>query len=135
MRAPRLAQALGVAIVPRCRLGGRSGGIARGIPFRQRTDQRLLDRARLVDQVECTLRGVEGKFEGARGVDGIDRLPLLVVVWAGGVSAPPPCHGTAGIISSRLLEAANRLFVIEGVAPDETAIEPHLRFRGAGGDR
>src|SRR5262249_43446963 len=84
---------------------------------------------------ERALRRIESQFEGALEVDRIESLPLLVVVGAGGISDAPPCHGAARIMPGGLLEAAHGLLVIEAIGPNESAIEPRLRFHGLGGDR
>ena len=63
----------------------------------------------------------------ARGqVDGVERLPALVVVRADRVRDAPVRRPQIRVLLERLLEAGHRLFVVEGVRPHQPSVEPHL---------
>ena len=69
----------------------------------------------------------------ARGqVDGVERLPALVVVGADRVGDAPVRRPQIRVLLQRLLEARHRLFVVERVGPHQPPVEPHLS-RGRGG--
>ncbi len=62
-------------------------------------------------------------------VDGIERLPGLVVVGSDRVGDAPARDREVGIEFQCAVEAADGLFVVERVGPDHPAVEPHLRLR------
>jgi hypothetical protein len=98
-----------------------------GEPLRQRVEQVALD----VGRARCGLaRGGDGSVRAAHRrvqVDGVEGVPVLVVVRAGGVGDAPVGEGAPGIVLHGQLEAAHRLFVVEAVAPQQAAVEPGLR--------
>jgi hypothetical protein len=98
-----------------------------GIPLGQRVDQDALD----VGRARCGLaRGGDGSVRTAQRrvqVDGVEGVPVLVVVGAGGVGDAPVGECAPGIVLHGPLEAAHRLFVVEAVAPQQAAVEPRLR--------
>ena len=98
-----------------------------GEPLRQRVDQVALD----VGRARCGLaRGGDGSVRAPQRrmqVDGVEGVPVLVVVRAGGVGDAPVGECAPGIVLHGPLEAAHRLLVVEAVAPQQAAVEPRLR--------
>lgn len=64
----------------------------------------------------------------------VEALPSFVVVGAYRVGKTPVAHGEGGIVGYGLLEAVHGFAVVEGVDPDEAAIEPDARIFAGGGD-
>jgi hypothetical protein len=108
--------------------------LALRVARRQRSDQRLFDRRGVGRGGQCALHGVVRGFERALLAGRIVAVPRKIVVRPGGVGDAPVRHGTAGISLQRLLEALDRLGVVEAVEPVQAAIEPELRLRRRGGD-
>jgi hypothetical protein len=52
---------------------------------------------------------------------------ILSPLWTSPTHTPVG-HCAARIFSDCLFEAASRLFVVEGIAPDQASVEPHLSF-------
>ncbi len=125
MRAINLAHGTGIVVVPdRADLVRLVSGVA----MRERADQHPFDGARMIEARHCAACRVIGKRERALQVDGIEGLPLLVVVWTRRVGDAPMGEGAAGVGVRRKLEAAYRFLMVVAVAPDEPAIEPELRL-------
>src|SRR5437588_8862273 len=61
-------------------------------------------------------------------------MPGQVVVRARGIADAPVRHGAFRIVLQRLLEALDRLAMVEAEHPVEAAVEPELRVRRGRGD-
>ena len=100
----------------------------------QRSDQRPLDRRAGAGQL---VGAGDGAVSGGHGVDQLlplEGLPVFVVVGADRVGEAPVRHRAGGVGLDRVLEAADGLLVVEGVAPGEAAVEPGLGVVRRGGD-
>lgn len=63
----------------------------------------------------------------------IKYVPRLVIIWAERVRKAPVCHSASRIMGDGPLEAVHGFFMVEGIGPDKTPIEPQPRFFAAGG--
>ena len=113
-----------VGVAPRCAVL-RRGALRE--PRRERCDQRLLHRRGRARKITGT---GDRRVCAADRVDQLLRLegvPVLVVVRSDRVRLAPVRHRAVGVSLCRTSEAAQRLLVVEGVTPDQPAIEPGLR--------
>ncbi len=119
-----LAHLAGEGLVPGRHVLDRQG---LGRAILQGAEHRLLDRARLFGMRERSLHGAmrRRQLPAVR----VAEMPGQVVVRRQGVALPPLRHRGGRIMSERLLEALDRLAVIEAEEPVEAAIEPELRVR------
>src|SRR5262245_19553019 len=126
VRAVDLAHFLGIVVIPDWR---DLVWIIRSVALRQRPDQRLLDWAYAVRELECQLRSFIGRLERTLKVDRVERFPLLVVVGTGGVGDAPIGHGAGRVMLRSLAKTPYGLLMVVAVAPKEPAIEPRLSVR------
>ena len=130
MRLMDAAHGIGEGIVPgRLVLDHVALRIARG----QCLDQRAFRRGDVGCKCERHVGGIVGTAERCGLAARIHQFPRKIVVRARGIADAPMCHGTVGIGGQRLLEAADRLFMVKSKAPVEATIEPALRVRRSGG--
>lgn len=107
----------------------------------QRADQGLFDGGGAVRLLLGEPHGGVGTVDGTGQVRAVEELPGLVVVRAQGVGDAPVSHGAVGIRRCGGLEAGDGFLVVEGVRPDQPAVEPRLgnggrtSSRGGGGCR
>jgi hypothetical protein len=59
----------------------------------------------------------------------VEGRPGLVVGWPQCQRDAPMCHGAAGVVPQRLLEACYGFRMVIAEAPVQPAVEPALRFR------
>ena len=76
-----------------------------------------------------------GPGQRRRQVDGVERLPRLVVVGPDAVGDTPPRDREVRVELQGTVEAADRLLVVERVGPDQPTVEPDLRLRRGGVNR
>jgi hypothetical protein len=82
----------------------------------------------------CASLGGQAEFhprpcQRRRQVDGVERLPRLVVVRSYRVGDAPAGDREVWVEVERALEALDRFVMVERVGPDHPAVEPHLRLR------
>jgi hypothetical protein len=121
MRAMHLPHRRGVVGVPRGEVGRRVVGL---VAAPDRFHERPLDRRGTVRARSRRCHLVARLLERRREVDGVERLPLLVVVRADRVGDPPVGQRESRVVLDRALEAPDRLLVVERVGPHESAVEP-----------
>ena len=109
-------------------------GLALRIARGQGADQRLLDRAGAAGTGQGALHRVVGGGERGRLAGRVVEVPGQVVVRPGRVGDPPVGHGAGGVALQRLLEAGDRLGVVEAEEPVEAPVEPELGLGHGGGD-
>jgi hypothetical protein len=122
----------GVDLAHRARITGRPdrqviAGLSCGIPLSDRADQRLLERRRGRRELPGAHARVVSAADRGPQIDLVERLPWLVVVGPDSVSKSPIREREVLVERDRALEAADRLLVIEGIAPNQSAIEPPPR--------
>src|SRR5690606_30968380 len=90
-----------------------------GVAGAQGADQGLFDGGDAGGGRVGPLDGLVRAFDGAGEVVAVEGVPRLVVVGPEGVGDAPVGHGAVGIGRHRLLEAGDRLLVVEGVGPHQ----------------
>ena len=128
MFAMHLAHGIAIRPIPSAE-PGRVGGLVGWETVAQGRDERLFTRARVRCPGVGCLDNRMAPRDGHRGLAGAEEIPGHVVEGAIGIGDTPIRHGAVRIGVQGALKADGRLFVVEAVAPEQTAVEPDLRSR------
>lgn len=66
-----------------------------------------------------------GPIQARQQVDGVERVPTLVVVGSHRVRDAPVRSRPVRVVPERLLETGDGLLVVEPEGPDDPTVEPH----------